>query len=156
MPVLSGETQGSILGPVPFILYINDLPPCIQFSNIMIDEDDTVIHLSSTSTLDIELKLNLDLANLPQWLHYNKLVLNMKKTEFMTFDNCQRLARRKCDESDISLNDQSIKGTDTFKYLGVVLDDTLSFNGHVDYVRIKVSKILGILLSRIRHSLTLY
>ena len=121
----------------------------------MIDADDTVIHLSSTSTLDIELKLNLDLANLPQWLHYNKLVLNMKKTEFMTFGNCQRLARRKCDESDISLNDQSIKGTDTFKYLGVVLDDTLSFNGHVDYVRIKVSKILG-MLSRIRHSLTLY
>ena len=78
----------------------------------------------------------------------------MKKTEFFTFGTRQRLARHKCDETDISLNGQSIKHTDTFKYLGVVLDDTLSFNDHVDYVRMKVSKILGI-FSRIRPSLTL-
>ena len=50
----------------------------------------------------------------------------MKKTEFMTFGTRQQLARQKCDETDISLNGQSIKHTDTFKYLGVVLDDTLS------------------------------
>ena len=66
----------------------------------------------------------------------------------------KRLAKQKCDETDISLNGQSIKHTDTFKYLGVVLDDTLSFNDHVDYVRTKVSKILG-MFSRIRPSLTL-
>ena len=154
MPVFSGVPQGSILGPVLFILYINDLPSCIQFSNIMMYADDTVIYLSSTTTLDIELKLNLDLVNLSQWLHHNKLVLNMKKTEFMTFGTRQRLAKQKCDETDISLNGQSIKHTDTFKYLGVVLDDTLSFNDHVDYVRTKVSKILG-MFSRIRPSLTL-
>ena len=154
MPVFSGVPQGSILGPVLFILYINDLPSCIQFSNIMMYADDTVIYLSSTTTLDIELKLNLDLVNLSQWLHHNKLVLNMKKTEFMTFGTRQRLVRQKCDETDISLNGQSIKHTDTFKYLGVVLDDTLSFNDHVDYVRMKVSKILG-MFSRIRPSLTL-
>ena len=150
MPVLSGVPQGSILGPVLFTLYINDLPSCIQFSNIMMYADDTVIYLSSTSTSDIELKLNLDLANLSQWLHYNKLVLNMKKTEFITFGTHQPLARQKCDGTDISLNGQPIKYTDTFKYLGVVLDDTLSFNDHVDYVRMKV---LG-MFSRIRPSLT--
>ena len=59
-------------------------------------------------------------------------VLNMKKTEFMMFGTRQRLARQKCDETDISLNRQSVKHTDTFKYLGVVLDDTLSFNDHVE------------------------
>ena len=144
MPVLSGVPQGSILGPVLFTLYINDLPSCIQFSNIMMYADDTVIYLSSTSTSDIELKLNLDLANLSQWLHYNKLVLNMKKTEFMTFGTRQRLARQKCDETDISLNGQSIKHTDTFKYLGVVLDDTLSFNDHVDSIFFTTMMIISI------------
>ena len=113
-----------------------------------------MIFLSSTSTSDFELKLNLDLANLSQWLHYNKLVLNMKKTEFMTLGTSKRPGRQKCHEIDISLNGQSIKHTDTFKYLGVVLDDTLSFNDLMDYVRMKVSKILR-MFSRIRPSLTL-
>ena len=78
----------------------------------------------------------------------------MKKTEFMTFGTRQRITRQKCNETDISLNGQPIKHTNTFKYLGVILDDTLSFNDHVDYVRMKVSKILG-MFSRIRPSLTL-
>ena len=95
MPVLSGVPQGSILGPVLFTLYINDLPSCIQFSNIIMCADETVVYLSSPSTSEIELKLNLDLANLPQWLYYNKLVLNMKKTEFTMFGTRQRHARDK-------------------------------------------------------------
>ena len=61
-------------------------------------------------------------------------------TEFMMLGTRQRLARQKCDETDISLNGQSVKHRGTFKYLDVVLDDTLSFNDHVDYVRMKVSK----------------
>ena len=138
MPVLTGVPQGGILGPVLFTLHINYLPSCIQFSNIMMYADDTMIFLSSTSTSDFELKLNLDLANLSQWLYYNKLVLNMKKTEFVTLGTSKRPGRQKCDEIDISLNGQSTKHTDTFKYLmGVVLDDTLSFNDHVDYVRME-------------------
>ena len=103
----------------------------------MMYADDTMIFLSSTSTSDFELKLNLDLANLSQWLRYNKLVLNMKKTEIMTLGTSKRHGRQKCNEIDISLNGQSTKHTDTFKYLGVVLDDTLSFNDLVGYVRMK-------------------
>ena len=63
MHVLSGVPQGSIHGPVLFTLYINELPSCIQFSNIMMYADDTVVYLSFPSTSEIELKLNLaDLA----------------------------------------------------------------------------------------------
>ena len=63
MYVLSGVPQGSIHGPVLFTLYINELPSCIQFSNIMMYADDTVVYLSSPLTSEIELKLNLaDLA----------------------------------------------------------------------------------------------
>ena len=62
MPVLSGLPQVSFLGLVLFTLYINELPSCIQFSNIMMYADDTVVYLSSPSTLEIERKLNPDLA----------------------------------------------------------------------------------------------
>ena len=75
---------GSILSPVLFTLYINDLLSCIQFSKIMMYADDTVIYLSYTSTSDIELKLNLDLANLSQCLHYNKLVQSGPQPELDT------------------------------------------------------------------------
>ena len=69
----------------------------------------------------------------------------MKKTEFVMFGTHQRLARQKCDETDISLNGQTDEHTDTFKYLGVVLGDTLSVNDNLDYVRMQVFiKILGI------------
>ena len=60
------------------------------------------------------------------------------------FGTSERLESQSCDETDIILNGQSIKHTNTLKYLGVVLDDTLSFNDHMDYVRMKVSKILGV------------
>ena len=75
-------------------------------------------------------------------------------TEFMMLGTRQRLARQKCDETDISLNGQSVKHRGTFKYLDVVLDDTLSFNDHVDYVGMKVSKLLR-MFTRIRPLITL-
>ena len=149
--LIDKATRTAKESPTLLDLFAFNSPGNITFTNVV--ADDTGIYLSSTSILDIELKLNLDLADLSQWLHYNALVLNMKKTEFITFGTHQRPARQKCDETDISLNGQPIKYTDTFKYLGVVLDDTLSFKDHVDYVRTKVSKILG-MFSRIRPSLT--
>ena len=62
-PVQSGVPQGSILGPLLFILYINDLPSCLQFSEVLMYADDTVIYFSGNSIPDIEMKLSLDLTN---------------------------------------------------------------------------------------------
>ena len=84
---------------------------------------------------EIELQLNLELINLSEWLSTNKLILNLKKTEFMVFGTHQRLCRQDIDGAHITLGGESVKHCDAFKYLGVVLDNSLSFNLHIDCVK---------------------
>ena len=97
LAVLSGVPQGSILGSVLFSLYINDLPACVNVCKVMMYADDTVIFFSAALISEIELRLNLELIDLSEWLSTNKLILNLKKTEFMVFGTHQRLCRQDID-----------------------------------------------------------
>ena len=136
-------------------MYINDLPSCINFSNVIMYADDTVIFFSSAQLMEVELKLNMELTSLSEWLCGNKLLLNLKKTEFMVFGTQQRLHRQGIEGIDIALGGESVKHCDAFKYLGVIfMDSSLSLNQHIEYVKKKVSKMLGI-FSRARPSLTI-
>ena len=90
------------------------------------------------------MNLNLELVNLSRWLNLNKLILNVKKTECMVFGTRQRLASQNSDTIDLNIHGQPIKSTNAFKYLGVVLDSTLSFNDHIEHLRKKLSKVLGV------------
>ena len=86
LAVENGVPQGSILGPMLFTLYITasniqcKLPSCINFSNVIMYADDTVIFVSSTQLMEVELKLNMELTSLSEWLCGNgKLLLNLKR-----------------------------------------------------------------------------
>ena len=83
---------------------------------------------------------------------WKKIILNLKKTEFMVFGTQQRLGRQAIDGIDITLGRESVRCCDAFKYLGVILDSSLSLNQHIDHVKKKVSKMLRI-FSRVRPSL---
>ena len=132
LAVENGVPQGSILGPVLFTLYINELPSCINFSNVIMYADDTVIFFfSSAQLMEIELKLNMELTSLSEWLCGNRFLLNLKKTEFMVFGTQQSQA---IDGIDITLGGESVRCCDAFKYLGVRLDSSLSLNQHIDHV----------------------
>ena len=78
-----GVPQGSILGPLLFLLYINDLPECLNNTRPRLFADDTNLTASGNSIADVELAVNSDLDNLRNWLIANKLSLNVAKTEFM-------------------------------------------------------------------------
>ena len=93
----------------------------------------------------------MELINLSEWRCTNKLILNLKKTEFVVFGTHQRLCCQDIDGADITLGGESVKHCDAFKYLGVVLDNSLFFNLHIDCVNMKVSKTL-VMFSRIRSS----
>ena len=81
----SGVPQGSVLGPLLFILYINDLPLAVGLSSVMLYADDTVIFTAASNIDQLQLNLSLDLNNVSDWLTANDLFLNLKKTEYESF-----------------------------------------------------------------------
>ena len=94
LAVENGVPQGSIPWPVLFTLYINELPFCFNFSNVIMSAGDTVLFFYSAQLMELELKLNMVLTSLSEWFCGNKLLLNLKKNKFMIFDTQQRLCRR--------------------------------------------------------------
>ena len=85
-----GSLQGTILGPLLFLLYINDLPNCLSNSQPRMYADDTHLTYADNDICPIETSLNQDLSNINRWLIAIKLTLNMTKTEFMLIGSRQK------------------------------------------------------------------
>ena len=140
--ISSRVPQGSMLGPLLFILYINDLPLSIGLFSVMLYADDTVIFSAASSIDQLQLNLSLDLNVVSNWLTANGLFLNLNKTEYIVFGTQQRLIRSES-HSPLCMEGKEVNQVKSFKYLGVLLDECLSFNNHVNYVRSKVASKLG-------------
>ena len=83
--IFQGVPQGSVLGPLLFLVYINSLPNYIEHSNINMFADDTTLFLTGSHEAEIKSKINSDLYSISQYLEANKLVINTAKSEFMVF-----------------------------------------------------------------------
>ena len=140
--VSTGVPQGSILGPLLFILHINDLPEVVSDCNILMYADDTSV---------IQDKLNAELSKIDHWLFFNSLFVNVTKTEAMLFGTAPRLSA--VNSFSITLNNNVIKRVFHFTYLGIVFDDRLSWNEQIKYLISKARKRVG-MLGRLRRSLT--
>ena len=88
-----GVPQGSILGPLLFLIYINDLPNCIEKSTVRMFTDDTTLTASGLALPEIESKINHDLNNVQKWLLANKLCLNLIKTEYLLIGSKQKISK---------------------------------------------------------------
>jgi len=151
-PIQVGVPQGSILGPLLFLVYINDLPTCLEHCEVALYADDTVIYFSSSCATEIEHFLNEDLPKLSSWFSTNRLTLNISKSKFILIGSPNKISS--CNDINVVIDKSSLEYTDTFKYLGVTINRTMSWGDHIEAISTKINQRLG-LLKRIRHLLPL-
>ena len=142
-----GVPQGSVLGPLLFLLYINDIPHSSQIMTFHLYADDTSIFFSHENLSNLESIVNAELAKISDWLIANKLTLNTTKSNFMIIKPRQKKLSKNI---EISINNENLRDSACVKYLGVLIDKNLTWTNHIKHVTTKVAKGIGI-SSKIRH-----
>ena len=137
MDILLGVPQGSILGPLLFLLYVNDLPNASDILSFILFADDTNLFLASNDPTRVGYLLNSELEKVNSWFLTNKLLINFSKTNYMIFKPRNRII----DENliNIYINNNEINRVTNVKFLGIKIDNKLTWKDHVNEISQKIS-----------------
>ena len=136
--VTSGVPQGSILGPLLFILTLNDLHKSVKKCSLSLYADDTCLYFASKDPRLLEKTINDDLKSLSKWFSNNQLLLNIGKCQFMLIGSKGNL--RRFNNVKIKIQNSQLQRVSHCKYLGVLLDSNFTWTQQIDHVRKKVLK----------------
>lgn len=140
--VRCGVPQGSVLGPLLYLMYVNDIANVSSNILPILFADDTNIFLEGHDVNSVIDQMNIEMKKLLEWTIANKLSLNIDKTNYMVFTT-----KGKPVQSNLSviINDKPLKQVKSSKFLGVIIDDRLSWTEHTKYLKNKIAKGIGIL-----------
>ena len=135
-----GVPQGSTLGPLLFLLYINDMAKCsLKLFLSQFADDSTITYSSKTSIPDAKNIIEEEFKKILEWLAANKLIINLSKTHLMAFTNSPY------EPVSVTVNNQTINEVTETKFLGVILDNKLCWDAHIKHISNKMSKSVSIL-----------
>jgi hypothetical protein len=149
--VRSGAPQGSIMGPLLFLIYVNALPKIAfntnhnNYTKIVLNADNTSVIVNNLSLADFERDINVVFKNMNEWFSTDLLSLNFSKTHFMQFVTKKWLIN----EINFEYNDKLISDTRNLKFLGIIMDSTLSGKNHINMIAPKLSQVCYIELNHI-------
>ena len=147
-----GIPQGSILAPLLFVLYLNDITHCSDLLKFILFADDTNLFHSSKHLSQLTTSVNCELCKLCDWFCSNRLSLNAKKTNYILFGF--KSQPHVTDRLDLYIDGIAIDQVEYSKFLGVYLDSKMNWKKHIEHIKLKISRGLGV-MSRVRKILPL-
>jgi hypothetical protein len=131
-----GVPQGSVLGPLLFLLYINDLPKAVASTTIpILFADDTSLLITSPNTYELQTEFTSSLSQLNKWFQQNSLILNVSKTYFLLYHN----KNQNKTDLPILLDNKLITRSNQIKFLGLTINDSMSWTSHIDTILPRLS-----------------
>ena len=132
--VCCGVPQGSVLGPLLFLIYINDFHNCSELLDFHLFADDASLFFKHKDINILESEINSELANVHIWLSATKLSLNIEKSNFVIFHPVQKKIPQKV---ILFINNQSLTEENCIRYLGVYIDSNISWKSHINYIALQ-------------------